>query len=79
MFRVTIREMFWVSTVAALAIGWMIHTRSEQADDQFLQIQLMEQRLHEASELVTQLQSITKNKSEGDDRPPLHSSLGAAP
>ena len=79
MFRVTIRELFWLSTVAALAIGWMIHTRSEQVENQFLQIQLMEQRLHEASELVTQLQLVTKNKSECNDRPTLHSSLGAAP
>jgi hypothetical protein len=64
MFRITIREMFWLSTVIALAIGWTIHTRSEQTNDQFLQIQLMEQRLHEANELVTQMQSISKNKSE---------------
>jgi hypothetical protein len=42
MFRVTIREMLWLTTIAALAIGWLIHTRSEQTDDQFLQIQLME-------------------------------------
>ncbi|MBW8883975.1 MAG: hypothetical protein JF612_04190 [Planctomycetia bacterium] len=75
MFRVTIREMFWLCTVAALAIGWAIHTRSEQADDHFLQIQLMEQRLDEARELVTQLRLVAKNKSEGGDRPSLHSSL----
>jgi len=68
MFQVTIRELFWFSAVAALAIGWMIHTRSEQTDDQFLQIQLMEQRLHEASQLVTQLQSIAKNNSDSAAR-----------
>jgi len=60
MFRVSIREMLWLSTIAALVIGWLIHSRSEQADDQFLQIQLMEQRLQEASELVEQLQSLTQ-------------------
>jgi hypothetical protein len=69
MFRVTIRELFWLTTVAALAIGWMIHTRSERMDDQFLQIQLMEQRLHEASELVTQLQLVAKNKSDAGAKP----------
>ncbi|HEY2411821.1 MAG TPA: hypothetical protein VGI40_06250 [Pirellulaceae bacterium] len=68
MFRITIRELLWLTTIAALAIGWLIHTRSEQTNDQFLQIQLMEQRLHEASELVTQLQSISKNKLEGGTR-----------
>ena len=68
MFRVTIRELFWLSTVAALAIGWLIHTRSERADDQFLQIQLMEQRLHEASDLVTQLQLVLNNqKNQSED------------
>jgi hypothetical protein len=61
MFRVTMREMFWLCTIAALAVGWMIQTRSERTNDQFLQIQLMEQRLHEASELLAQLQSITNN------------------
>lgn len=65
MFQVTIREILWLSVVAALAIGWMIHKRSEQTEDQFLQIQLMEQRLHEASELVAQLQSVLKNQSGG--------------
>lgn len=65
MFRITIRELLCLTTIAALAIGWLIHTRSEQTNDQFLQIQLMEQRLHEASELVTQLQSITNNKLDG--------------
>jgi len=65
MFQVTIREILWLSVVAALAIGWLIHTRSEQAEDQFLQIQLMEQRLHEASELVAQLQSVVKSQSGG--------------
>ena len=65
MFQVTIRDMFWLVTVAALAIGWMIHTRSEQADEQFLQIQLMEQRLQEARELVAQLQAILKHESGG--------------
>ena len=39
MFRVNVREMLWLTTIAALAIGWLIHTRSEQMDDQFLQIQ----------------------------------------
>jgi hypothetical protein len=68
MFRITIRELLWLTTIAALAIGWLIHTRSEQTSDQFLQIQLMEQRLHEARELVTQLQSVAKNKSERDAR-----------
>jgi hypothetical protein len=63
MFQVTIRELFWLSTVAALAIGWIIHARSERADDQFLQIQLMEQRLHEASNLVAQLQLVLRNQS----------------
>ena len=65
MFQVTIRDMFWLVTVAALATGWMIHTRSEQADEQFLQIQLMEQRLQEARELVAQLQAILKHESRG--------------
>jgi hypothetical protein len=68
MFRVTIREMFWLCAVAALAIGWAIHTRSEQANDQFLQIQLMEQRLDQARELVTQLRSVTKNISQGGEK-----------
>jgi hypothetical protein len=68
MFRVTIREMFWLCTTAALAIGWLTHTQSEQTNDQFLQIQLMEQRLHEASQLVTQLQSIAKNNSDSAAR-----------
>ncbi len=70
MFQVTIREMLWLSVVAALAIGWMIHKRSEQTDDQFLQIQLMEERLHEASELVAQLQSELKNQSGGGTKQP---------
>jgi hypothetical protein len=65
MFRVTIRELLWLTAIAALAIGWLIHTRSEQTENHFLQIQLMEQRLHEASELVTQLKLAAKNQSEG--------------
>jgi hypothetical protein len=68
MFRVTIREMFWLCTIAALAIGWLIDRGSKQSDDQFIQIQLMEERLREASELVTQLQFVTKNQSERGGR-----------
>jgi hypothetical protein len=37
----------------------------EQTDDQFLQMQLLEQRLQEANELVKQLKLVTKSKSEG--------------
>jgi len=64
MFRITIRELLCLTTIAALAIGWLIHKHSEQTSDQFLQIQLMEQRLQEASDLVAQLQSLTNHKSE---------------
>jgi hypothetical protein len=60
MFQFTIREMLWLTTVTALAIGWMIHTRSERSDDQFLQIQLMEQRLQDAKVLVEQLQAVKR-------------------
>jgi len=65
MFRVTLREMFWLCTVTALAIGWMIDSRFDQTNDQILQIRLMEERLNDATELVRQLQSIAKRQSEG--------------
>src|SRR4051794_7533354 len=56
MIRFTIREMFWLTTVTALAIGWLIHTHSEQTEQQVLQMQMMDQRLAEAKDLVKQLQ-----------------------
>jgi hypothetical protein len=58
MFRFTIREMFWLVTVASLAIGWLIHSHSEQTEQQFLQIQMMDQRLSEAKDLIKQLQAV---------------------
>jgi hypothetical protein len=57
MFQFTIREMLWLTLVAALSIGWLIHSRSERTDDQFVQIQLMEQRLQEAKDLIVELQA----------------------
>jgi hypothetical protein len=50
--------MFWLTTAAALAIGWLIHTHSEQTEQQLLQIQMMDQRLAEAKDLVKQLQTV---------------------
>jgi hypothetical protein len=65
MFRVTLREMFWLCTIAALVIGWMIDARFDQTNEQILQIRLMEERLNDATELVRQLQSVAKRQSEG--------------
>ncbi|HEY2415786.1 MAG TPA: hypothetical protein VGI40_26335 [Pirellulaceae bacterium] len=58
MLQFTIREMFLVTTVAALAIGWLIHTHSEQTEEQFLQIHMMDERLAEAKDLIKQLQAV---------------------
>lgn len=58
MLRFTIREMLWLTTVAALAIGWLIHTHSEQTECQLLQIHMMDERLAEAKDLIKQLQAV---------------------
>jgi hypothetical protein len=58
MFQFSIREVLWLTLVVALATGWLIHARSEQTDDQFLQIQLMEQRLQDTQDLILQLQAV---------------------
>jgi len=58
MFQFSIREVLWLMLVVALATGWLIHARSEQTDDQFLQIQLMEQRLQDAQDLIRQLKAV---------------------
>ena len=62
MLRFTIREMIWLTTVAALAIGWLIHTHSEQTEEQLLQIQMMDQRLAEVKDIIKQLEAVKKRE-----------------
>jgi capsular polysaccharide biosynthesis protein len=61
MLRFTIREMFWLTAAAALSIGWLIHTHSEQTESQLLQIQMMDQRLAEAKDIIKQLQALKED------------------
>ena len=63
MFRVSVREMFWLCTVGALVVGWLVDSRSKTAEDEFLRIQMMELRLQEASDLVTRLERIAKDET----------------
>jgi len=63
MFQFTVREMFWLITVAALAIGWLIHTHSEQTDEQLLQIQMMDQRLAEVKDIIKQLNAVKEKET----------------
>jgi hypothetical protein len=67
MLRFTIREMIWLTTVAALAIGWLIHTHSEQTEEQLLQIQMMDQRLAEVKDIIKQLEAV-KEKDAIEER-----------
>jgi hypothetical protein len=58
MLQFTIREMAGLTVIVALAIGWLIHSHSEQTENQYTQIFLMDQRLDEMKALVEQLQAV---------------------
>jgi hypothetical protein len=61
MFRFTIRDVLWLMVVVEMAIGWMIHVRTEMAKrdtTDALRQQLMEQNLVQLQSAVQRLEEL---------------------
>jgi Tfp pilus assembly protein PilN len=71
MFRFTIRDVLWLMVVVGLAIGWMIHVRSEMAKrdtTDVLRQQLLEQNLVQLQSAIQRLEELETRQSTAQNR-----------
>jgi len=67
MFRFTTRDLLWLMVVLALALGWMIHVRSEIAKRDtadLLRQQYVEQNLSQLQSAVQRLEELEARQSQ---------------
>ena len=67
MFRFTIRDVLWLMVVVGLAIGWMIHIRTETAKrdtTDLLRQQYVEQNLVQLQSAIQRLEELEAKQSQ---------------